>query len=66
MARGDRVIAVSDQIAELINERYGTSWDRIVVVPASVDADRFDPATVSRERIEAVRAAPGASAAATR
>jgi glycosyltransferase involved in cell wall biosynthesis len=55
MVRGERVIAVSDQIAELITERYGTPSDRIAVVPASVDVDRFDPASVSPERIEAVR-----------
>jgi len=62
MARGTRVIAVSEQIAELVNDRYGTSWDRIVVVPASVDTARFDPATVSAERIEAVRNAWGVTA----
>lgn len=59
MARGTRVVAVSEQIAVLVNDRYGTSWERIVVVPASVDPVRFDPATVSRERIEAVRNAWG-------
>ena len=61
MARGDRIIAVSDQIAELINERYGTSWDRITVIPASIDAERFDPAAISSERIEAVRRTWGVS-----
>src|SRR3954452_23127703 len=35
MARGDRVIAVNDQIAELINERHGTPWERIAVIPSS-------------------------------
>ncbi len=60
MARGDRVIAVSDQIAELINERYSTPWARIAVVPASVDAQRFDPAGISPARIDAVRHAWGA------
>jgi glycosyltransferase involved in cell wall biosynthesis len=59
MARGDRVVAVSDQIAELVNDRYGTPWDRIAVVPASVDVDRFDPASVAAPRIAAVRAAWG-------
>ena len=55
VARGARVIAVSEQIALLVNDRYGTSWDRIVVVPASVDTGKFDPAHVSRERIDAMR-----------
>ena len=60
MVRGARVIAVSDQIAELINSRYATPWERIAVVPISIDVERFDPASVSAQRIEAVRHAWGA------
>ncbi len=59
MARGDRVIAVSDQLAELVNDRYGTPWSRIAVVPTSIDFQRFDPAAVTPERIDAVRRAWG-------
>ncbi len=59
MVRGDRVIAVSEQIAQLVNDRYGTPWPRIVVLPASVDLNRFDAAKVSAERVDAVRAAWG-------
>ena len=59
MARGDRVIASSEQIAQLINDRYGTTWDRISVVPCGVDLDRFNPEGVTRERIEAMRTAWG-------
>jgi glycosyltransferase involved in cell wall biosynthesis len=55
MARGDRIVAVGDQIAELIVERYGTPWDRMSVIPASIDLDRFDPARMSQTRIDAVR-----------
>jgi glycosyltransferase involved in cell wall biosynthesis len=55
MARGDRVIAVGDQIAELIIERYGTPWNRITVIPAGIDLERFDPARMSQARIDAVR-----------
>ncbi|MEI7806094.1 MAG: glycosyltransferase [Hyphomicrobiales bacterium] len=62
MVRGDRVIAVSEQIAELINDRYHTPWERIAVVPGSIDLERFDPAAVSRERIEAVRRSWGVKA----
>lgn len=57
MARGDRVIAVSDQIAELINERHRTPWDRIAVIPLSIDLDRFDPARMTAARVDAVRRA---------
>jgi glycosyltransferase involved in cell wall biosynthesis len=59
MARGDRVVAVSEQIAQLISDRYGTPWERIAVVPTSIDFERFDPAEVARERVEAMRQAWG-------
>jgi len=55
MARGDRVVAVSEQIAQLIHDRYGTPWERITVLPSSIDLEQFDPAAVSRERIDVVR-----------
>lgn len=61
MARGDRVVAASEQIAQLINDRYGTPWDKIAVVPLSIDLDRFDPSRVSLERIEAMRHGWGVS-----
>jgi glycosyltransferase involved in cell wall biosynthesis len=59
MARGDCVVAISDQIAELVVERYKTPWDRITVIPASVDFERFDPARMTPARIDAVRSAWG-------
>jgi len=59
MARGQRVIAASDQIAQLINDRYGTPWEKIAVVPCSIDFERFDPGKVSGERIEAMRSVWG-------
>jgi glycosyltransferase involved in cell wall biosynthesis len=55
MVRGERVIAVSDQIAELIVERHGTPAEKIAIVPASVDLARFDPAAIAAERVEAIR-----------
>ena len=61
MARGDYVVASSEQIAQLINDRYGTPWEKITVVPCSIDLERFDPESVTRERIEAMRAAWGVS-----
>ena len=59
MARGDRVVAACEQIAQLVNDRYDTSWQRIAVVPCSVDFEYFDPANVTRERVAAVRRAWG-------
>ncbi len=55
MVRGERAIAVSDQIAELIADRYPRSAGRIAVVPAAIDMARFDPATVSSERLDTIR-----------
>lgn len=62
MARGDRIVAVSDQLAELVSERYNVPWERIAVIPASVDLQRFDPAVVSSERIDAIRRSFGVKA----
>src|SRR5665213_1418174 len=59
MARSDRVVATSEQLAQLINDRYGLPWERISVVPCSIDLERFDPAEVARGRIEAMRDAWG-------
>jgi glycosyltransferase involved in cell wall biosynthesis len=59
MTRADRIIAVGDQMADLIVDRHGTPWERITVIPASVDVGAFDPARVSVARVEAVRRAWG-------
>ena len=55
MARGERVIAVSDQIADAIAARYGGASSRIVVVPTRIDFATFDPALVTPQRIAAAR-----------
>ncbi|BAT59795.1 spore coat protein SA [Variibacter gotjawalensis] len=55
MVRGDRVVAVSEQIAELIGERYAVPTQRLSVIPFGIDAMRFDPGGVSPERIDAAR-----------
>lgn len=59
MARGDRVIATSEDIAQLIHDRYGTPWERLAVVPLSIDFEMFDPAGVARQRVSAIRNAWG-------
>jgi glycosyltransferase involved in cell wall biosynthesis len=55
MARGERVIAASDQIADAIAARYRSASGRIVVVPSRIDLAAFDPALVTPQRIAAVR-----------
>ena len=59
MARGDRVIAISHFIAELIRARHGVDEARLRVIPRGVDPRRFDPALVSPARLAALRAAWG-------
>jgi glycosyltransferase involved in cell wall biosynthesis len=59
MARGDRVIAISHFIANLIRTRHGVDEARLRVIPRGVDPRRFDPALVSAERLAALRAAWG-------
>ncbi|HWK98173.1 MAG TPA: glycosyltransferase [Pseudolabrys sp.] len=59
MARGDRVVATCDGIADLIHARYGTSRQRLAVVPPSIDFAAFDPAAVTWERTSALRRAWG-------
>jgi glycosyltransferase involved in cell wall biosynthesis len=55
MARGDRIITVSEQLADLISERYRVAPSRIDVVPASVDLALFDPAKMTPDRLESMR-----------
>jgi glycosyltransferase involved in cell wall biosynthesis len=51
MAKGERVIAASRFIAELVAGRHGVDPARIRVIPRGVDLAVFDPAVVSGERI---------------
>jgi glycosyltransferase involved in cell wall biosynthesis len=59
MARGDRVIAISHFIADLIRTRHGVEESRLRVIPRGVDPRRFDPALVTTERCANLRAAWG-------
>ncbi|TPG55652.1 glycosyltransferase [Roseomonas nepalensis] len=59
MARGDRVIAISEHIAALVRARHGVGPDRLRVIPRGVDPARFDPAAVDLARLEALRRAWG-------
>lgn len=60
MARGDRVIAISGFIADLVRERHGTGLDRLRVVARGVDPALFDPdAPDLPARVAALRAAWG-------
>ena len=57
MARGARVIAISEFIARHVAETYAVGPDRIRTVPRGVDMALFDPARVDPARIAALREA---------
>ncbi len=57
MARGERVIAISRFIAELVEERHGVASSRIRLIPRGVDPVLFDPDALLPSRVEALRAA---------
>ncbi|WP_043833597.1 glycosyltransferase family 4 protein [Muricoccus aerilatus] len=54
MARGERVIAISEHIAALVRARHGVGPDRLRVIPRGVDPARFDPAAVEPARVAAL------------
>ena len=62
MARGDVVIANSHYTSRLIQARYGTPESRIRVIHRGIDEDSFDPARVSPDRVERLRARWGVEA----
>lgn len=51
MARGDRVIAISQFVGEHVARIYGVGPDRLRVVPRGVDLQSFDPHRVRGERV---------------
>src|SRR5271163_2238864 len=51
MARGDRVIAISDFVADHAAKVYGVDPDRLRTIPRGVDLDIFDPRRVGGERV---------------
>ena len=59
MSRGDRVIAISHFIADLIRARHGVAEAKLRVIPRGVDPRRFDPVLVGAERLDKLRTAWG-------
>ncbi len=51
MARGDRVIAISDFVADHAASVYGIGHDRLRTIPRGVDLEIFDPNRVGAQRI---------------
>ena len=59
MARGDRVIAISQFIADHINQKYkARSWfnpEKVCLIHRGIDFQFFDPKTISKENLEYLR-----------
>lgn len=55
MARGDRVIVISDFIAEYARKNFGVPEEKMVHIPGGFDEERFDPEQVSEERQKKAR-----------
>ena len=51
MAAGERVIAISQFVADHVASTYGVGRDRLRLIPRGVDVARFDPDSVSPERV---------------
>ncbi len=51
MARGDRVIAISDYVARRVAAEYGVGADRLRVVHRGADPALFDPARITGDRL---------------
>jgi glycosyltransferase involved in cell wall biosynthesis len=63
MARGDRVIAVSDYVAEHVRRHYRVPDERLRVIRRGIDLARFDPEAVEAQRVASLaeqwRVSPG-------
>ena len=51
MATGERVIAISQFVANHVASTYDVGRDRLRLIPRGVDVARFDPESVSPERL---------------
>jgi glycosyltransferase involved in cell wall biosynthesis len=51
MSQGDRVIAISQFIADEMIHTYGVEPERLRIIPRGIDFHIFDPAAVSAERM---------------
>jgi glycosyltransferase involved in cell wall biosynthesis len=51
MARGERVIAISQFVADHAREVYGIGPERLRTIPRGVDLDIFDPGRIGAQRI---------------
>ncbi len=57
MAKGARVIAISDFVADYATRTYGIAKESLRVVPRGVDVEAFNPEKVDPARVDALRRA---------
>ena len=51
MARGDRVIAISEHVAHHVRERYGVPLDRLRVIHCGIDVEAFTADQIAPDRV---------------
>jgi glycosyltransferase involved in cell wall biosynthesis len=51
MSKGERVIAISDYVADYLRDEYAVGADRLRVIPRGVDVQKFHPAIIKPERM---------------
>ncbi|MDF2366252.1 glycosyltransferase family 4 protein [Sneathiella sp.] len=51
MTKGEKVIAISDFIADHILKNYDIAPEKVVIIPRGVDCRKFNPAAIHAERI---------------
>ncbi|MGE5271758.1 MAG: glycosyltransferase family 4 protein [Thiohalocapsa sp.] len=56
MARGERVIAISEFVGDHVSHVYGVGPERLRVIPRGVDLGAFDPRRVRGERVAGLAA----------
>jgi len=55
MAKGSRIIAISDFVATYAKSTYGVTQDILRIIPRGVDIETFDPEKVDAARLDALR-----------
>ncbi len=55
MARGDKVIAISQYVAQHIQQQHGSLNPAISVIPEGIDTDIFDPDKITIQQINDLR-----------
>lgn len=56
MTKSEKIIAISNTIADHIREAYGVASERIELIPEGIDTNLFDPENVEGERIRNLKA----------